>query len=172
MKTVLLLFAFAFLLQYKGYAQDGKRLYREGVAAAKKGEIDFAFISFHRLLLDFPESKYREQALFAVGEYYFSIGGYNDAVRHFTQLADDFPQAQNRPFALAYLLAMAKKSGTDDRVAQIEKELIGSQQLSLLFREFKEIQYTSALDKHYKALNFIDKILICVEDEPLAEISF
>jgi outer membrane protein assembly factor BamD (BamD/ComL family) len=172
LKVILLLTLLIYLFQNRGYTQEGKHLYRQAVEAASKGEKDFAFMSFHMLLNDFPESTYYHQALFAVGEYYFSIGDYDDAFRMFNQLVDDYPDSESKPFALAYLIKLAQKQNKQDAVEKFKKELIGWKQLSLLFRDFKELKYVSPLCKNYKALNFIDEIAIYIENEPFVEISF
>ncbi|MGD9014498.1 MAG: outer membrane protein assembly factor BamD [Candidatus Omnitrophota bacterium] len=172
LKVILLLALLIYLCQNISYSQEGRYLYRQAVEAASKGERDFAFMSFHMLLNDFPESPYYHQALFAVGEYYYSIGDYDDACRLFNQLIDDYPNSECKPFALAYLIKLAQKQNKQDRVDRFRKELIGWKQLSLVFRDFKELKYISPLYKNYKALNFIDKIAIFIENEPFLEISF
>lgn len=166
--TVLLIFLFP----HQGYPQEDRNLYTQGVKAAQRGELEFAFINFHLLLNNFPESKYRRECLFGTGEYYFSIADYRDAARVFSQFINDYPKSEAKPFAIAYLLNIAKKEGEEDLVEELKKELIGLEQLSLLFRDFKELQYVSALCKNYKALNFIDKIEIYIDDELFAEASF
>jgi tetratricopeptide (TPR) repeat protein len=172
LKIFLLITLVICLFQNKGYSQEGKNLYHQAVEAAARGEKDFAFMSFHMLLNDFPESEYYHQALFAVGEYYFSISNYNDAVQVFNQLIDDYPDSEAKPFALAYLLKIAQRQNKENLIDKFKKELIGWKQLSLLFRDFKELEYVSPLCKNYKVLNFIDKIVICIENETFVEISF
>jgi len=172
LKVILLLALLIYLCQNIGYSQEGRYLYRQAVEAASKGEKDFAFMSFHMLLNDFPESPYYHQALFAVAEYYFSIRDYDDACGFFNQLVEDYPDSECKPFALAYLIKVAQKQNKQDVVDKFRKELIGWKQLSLLFRDFKELKYVSPLCKNYKALNFIDKIAIYIENEPFLEISF
>ena len=170
---ILALIALLLLLsQSKGYSQEDKRLYYKGDQAARKGEIDFAFIHFNALLDGFPESEYRQQALFATGEYYFLNGLYSDAIRAFNKFIENDPESEAKPFAIVYLLKLAQRRGEEDTAERLKKELIGSQQLSLLFRDFKEFKYLSPLYKNYKALNFIDKIEIYIDNELFSKISF
>jgi len=163
---------FIFLIQYNGYSQEDKSLYLQATRAARSGKIDFAFMNFRKLLNEYPESKYRQQALFGTGEYYFSIGDYEDAVQSFNKFINSYPESEAKSFAIAYLLHIAKRKGEETVVEKLEKELIGFQQSSLLFRDFEELQYLSPLYKNYKALNFIDKIEIYIDNEIFAKISF
>ncbi|MBU1871858.1 MAG: outer membrane protein assembly factor BamD [Candidatus Omnitrophica bacterium] len=174
-KIFICLCAFLFLLlllQNKGRAEDDKKLYYQGVAAVRKNNIDFAFLYFHKLLNDFPDSRYREKALFATGEYYFSSLAYRDASGIFYRMFEEYPESKSSPFVLAYLIKIAQKNGDEETVKKLEKELIASQQVSLLFRDFKELQYSSAMSKKYKALYFIDKIEIYIDNELFAQIPF
>ncbi len=147
-------------------------MYYQGIQAARKGKVDSAFLSFYRLINNFPDSEYLEQTLFGTGEYYYSIGDHSDAKRAFSQLIDNYPNSNARLFAIAYLLKIAEKGGKESELESLKEELIGSQQVSLLFRDFKERSYTSPFNKNYKALNFIDKIEIYIDDELFAKISF
>lgn len=171
-KAFSLLVLLLLLLQSKGYSQGDKNLYYQGIKAAREGEIDFAFIHFNKLLSDFPESKYREHALFGTGEYYFSNSLYGDAIRTLNKFINNYPESEARPFAIAYLLKLAQRKNQEDIVEKLKKELISFQQSSLLFRDFKELKYLSPLYKNYRALNFIDKIEIYIDDELFAKISF
>lgn len=167
----LLIFSF-FLFPHVAYSQEDKDLYNQGVQAARQGKVDFAFMYFYRLLNDFPVSRYIDQAIFAVGEYYFSIGNKPDAIQVFNRLINNFPESEARPFAIAYLLNLVEKQGNGVVAEKLKKELIASKQLSLLFKEFEERKYTSPLNKNYRFLHFIDKVEIYIDDQLLAKVSF
>ncbi|MFH1678410.1 MAG: tetratricopeptide repeat protein [Candidatus Omnitrophota bacterium] len=158
--------------QHKGYSQDDKSLYNKGVAIAKRGDTDVSFMYFNRLINDFPESKYLKEALFAAGEYRFSIGDYSNSGRMLSQLINNYPQAENKPFAMAYLIKINSAGGKKNEVEKLTKELAGVLQLSLVFRDFKELKYASPLSKNYKALYFINKVQIYIDDKLFAEIPF
>ena len=68
------------------YAFNDKALYYEGISYAKRGSLDFAFMIFDELTREFPSSAFFEDALFAKGEYYFSICDYNDAYSVFKKI--------------------------------------------------------------------------------------
>ena len=158
------------LLRYKGYCQTDKTLYQQGLEAAREGKTDFAFMHFNKLLSYFVESEYLEQALFAVGEYYFSINNHKDAADCFNRLIIHYPQSKARPFAIAYLLKTAEEQNNKDQAEILRKELISLQQLFLLFRDFQEIKYLSPLYNNYKALGFIDKLQIYINEKLFIEI--
>jgi len=174
-KTVTLLFLLFLLIlpsAHRAYGQEDRDLYRRANQAACKGEDDFAFVYFYRLLNYFPDSEYRQQALFATGEYYYSIGDYRDAAVAFERSISNFPESEAKIFAIAYLLKIAKIKGDQKKAEKLKQGLISLEQVSLLFREFEELKYTSPFCKDYKILNFIDKIEIYVGDELFDKISF
>lgn len=171
-RIIFLLLMLIFLPCHKGYSQEDKSLYYKGVKAANKGELDFAFMYFHLLLNGFPESEYYAGSLFAVGEYYFLINDYSNATQIFNRFISDFPESKVKPFAIAYLIEIVKKTRKVNIAEEFKKELLSSQHLSLLFRDFEELQYSSALSKNYKALYFIDRIEIFIDDELFTKIPF
>ena len=156
----------------KVYSQDDKSLYLNAVQIAKENKQDFAFMYLRRLLEEFPESEYAKDALFAIGEYYFSAGDSRNAYKTLNQLIKDYPNFDAKPFAISYLLNIVEKEEAGLLIEKLKKELVISQQVSLVFREFEELEYRSALNKHYKALLFIDKIEIYIDNEFFAEITF
>lgn len=171
-RVLCFVFLLIFLFPHKGYPQADRNLYNRGIQAAREGKADSAFLHFNRLLNNFPGSEYTRQALFGTGEYYFSIGDYYDAKRTFDKLVDNYPESEARLYAIAYLIKIAEKEGKENETGKLKERLIGSQQVSLLFRDFKELSYISPLSRNYKALNFIDKIEIYIDGELFAKISF
>ena len=142
------------------------------VQAARSGKTNVAFMYFYRLLNLFPESSYSADSLFGVGEYYFSIKDYGDAGRTFSEFIMNYPQSGAAPFAIAYILKIARERAQEDLIKRMEKELVVLKQVSLVFRDFAEITYVSPLSNSYKALYFIDKVEIYVNDELFAKVSF
>jgi len=160
------------LFPHVAYSQEDKDLYHQGTQAARQGNVDFAFMRFYRLLNNFPDSKYIDQALFAVGEYYFLVGDHHDAIQAFNRLINEFPKSEAKPFAIAYLLNLANRQGNEVMAGALKKELIASQQLSLVFKDFEERKYISPLNQSYRFLHFIDRVEIYIYDQLLSEISF
>ena len=135
-----------------GFAPGAIQAYSRAVEFAKAGQVDFAFMYFNELMRNYPESKYREQAFFAVGEYYFRISGLRDAEESFKAFIEEYPDSKQRLYALAYLLNIAEKNQDAVFVQALEKQIIDLQQVSFIFRETKEVAYQSALYQNYKAV--------------------
>lgn len=161
-----------FLFPCEGYPQKDKELYDRAVETAGRGDIHFAFMYFRMLLRDFSESKYFKDALFAIGEYYFSIGDYYDAQEAFRKFIKDCPESEARPFALAYLFKIAEKQQREDLTEDLKKRILKLKRLVLLFKDFEEYEYSSPLSKKYKAVYFIDRIEIYIDDGLFTKVSF
>jgi outer membrane protein assembly factor BamD (BamD/ComL family) len=73
------------LLPYWAYAEEPAASLSRANQALQTGQIDFAFMYYRDLLKDNSNSKYRNAALFASGEYYFMIADYEDARKYFTR---------------------------------------------------------------------------------------
>ena len=171
-KLVFVLFISIFLLTSKVYAADDSRLYSQAVKAARKGKDEIAFMKFNMILEMHLKSKLRERALFATGEYYFSVSNYYDAAMAFREFISKYPESKSRIFALAYLLKITRKLGSEDSINALEKEIATFQQLSLFFRKSKNFKYTSPFSKRYKAEYFIDRVEIYIDGEFLTKVSF
>ncbi|MFC1804732.1 tol-pal system YbgF family protein [Candidatus Omnitrophota bacterium] len=165
---ILLLFVFA----RPGFGGEAGRIYSEAKSAARRGKQDFAFIRFDSLLRRFPDSRYAQDALFANGEYYFQIGDYRDAVRIFKKLAQKYPDSKSKPFDLAYRLRIAREEDDQELVQDLEKEIVAFERLSLFFRESKEHQYRSPLNRKHKVIYFIDKVEFYVDGELFEKVSY
>ena len=155
-----------------GFAPGAIQSYSSAVEFAKAGQVDFAFMYFNELMRSYPESKYREQALFAVGEYYFRISGLREAEEAFRAFLDEYPDSKQRLYALAYLLNIAEKNQDEISVQGLKKQIIDLQQVSFIFRETKDVVYQSALYQNYRAVIYIDKIEFYVEGELFAKVSY
>jgi hypothetical protein len=156
-KTLLLIFLLL-MRAAPAHAEESGKIYRSGVKAARQGDEGYA--------------EYAAEALFASAEYYFEIGDLADARLLFLRFVNDYPEAQARPFALAYLAKMARSQSQEDLARSLDKEIVISQQLVLLFREFKEFQYVSALNRKYRAVHFIDRIEFYRDGELFEQISY
>jgi len=166
------IFFLVFSLAQVSYAQEDKVLYHSGVNAALNGETDFAFVEFHSLVNGYRRSPYYKEALFGVGEYYYSIKDYANAAGSFSKFIEHYSEAASLPFAIAYLIKINKLAGTPQIIYDLKRKLIEFMQLSLLFSEFKEYTCTSALNRQYKARYFIDKIEIYIDGKLFEEIHF
>ena len=152
------------LAYINAYADSDNRLYLQGVRAAKNGEPDVAFMNFKIFMESAGESKFAQNALFAIGEYYFSISNYDEAFSAFSRFIQDYPRSKARIFALSYLLEIAKKQKNITLAEKIEKAIVSARQVVLLFAESKESKYLSSLFKKHKAVYFIDRVDFYIDD--------
>ncbi|MBN3040628.1 MAG: hypothetical protein JW867_05830 [Candidatus Omnitrophica bacterium] len=154
------------------YAQRETYLFHKAVGEAKSGNRDFAFIYFRRFLQSEPDSNLAKEAVFALGEYYYSLKSFPNATLYFKRFITDYPKNDARIFAYAYLLDLAKADGKIELTAVLEKKIVTYYSLSLLFRKYKEYRYKSPMAKNYKALYYIDKVQIYLDEELFAEIPY
>jgi outer membrane protein assembly factor BamD (BamD/ComL family) len=155
-----------------GFAPSETQLYSKAIQFAKAGQGHFAFMQYSELLRNYPTSKYRDLALFATGEYYFQVSGFQDAEKAFKMFLDEYPDARERTYALAYLLNIARRNDNAASAEDLKKQIIDRQQVSFVFRESKEVTYRSALNQNYKTVIYIDKIEFYVEGKLLAKVSY
>ncbi len=155
-----------------GFAPGAVQVYSKAVEFAKAGQGHFAFMHYNKLLRNFPTSKYREQALFATGEFYFRVLSFNEASETFKTFLTEYPESKERLYALAYLLSIARRDENAVSIDGLEKQIIDLQQVSFVFRETKEIAYRSPLYQSYKAVIRIDKIEFYVEGKLFAKVSY
>lgn len=163
---------FLFLFSAKGYTGQDGVLYGQAVREVKLNRPDFAFMKFNAIVELFPNSKYFERALFAVGEYNFKTANYYDAALALRQFILKYPKSRAKLFALVYLLEIYRKQKDQNSVIALEKEIVSFWQFSLLFRNCKIYKYKSPFSNVYKALYFIDKVEIYIDDKLLAKVSF
>jgi outer membrane protein assembly factor BamD (BamD/ComL family) len=155
-----------------GFASGAVQVYSKAVEFAKAGQEYFAFMHYSKLLRNYPESEYRQPALFAIGEYYFQVSGFQEAATVFKMFLDEYPDSKQRMYALAYLLSIAQRDQNALFIEGLEKQIIDLQQVSFVFRETKETAYRSPLYQSYKAVIHIDKIEFYVEGELFAKVSY
>lgn len=171
-RTIFIVLFFIFLFAHEGYPDSPGRLYFVARKNARIGRTHFAFIDLSKLVNLYPDSRWAENALFGVGEYYFSIGDEGDAVKSFRKFVSDYPESKARPFALAYLLKIAISRQDIDEIKEVEKEIISSEQLSFSFAEFRMHRYSSALYKKYRAKPFDERIEFYIDGELFVKIFY
>ena len=153
-------------------AREEKRKYSMAVKAAKTGRRDFAFMSYRALLKEFPDTKYRDNALFAQGEYYFHLPDFKKAGQFFDLLLKDYPDLEGRLFALAYRLRIAQENKETSKEEETKKEIIAFKRNSFVFEESKDYTYVSPLFTNHKVLFFIDRIEFYVEEKLFAKMDY
>jgi tol-pal system protein YbgF len=79
---------------------DEKRTYDDALAGFKRGEFDRAATGFSGLLRRFPNSGYRQSALFWLGNAQYAQRAYKDAIASFRTLVATAPDSPRAPEAL------------------------------------------------------------------------
>ncbi len=158
------------LLPSPVWAAEDTVIYRQAQKAAKQKQEDIAYLRFDEILRKFPLSKYRPEALFAVGEYHCSISNYKQAQELFMNYLKIAADEPSRLFAFAYLYKIAGKLKDDKARQSFKKEIIALNQVSLVFRKYEKFDYTSPLGQKYTAKFHIDKIEFFLDQGGFVEI--
>jgi tol-pal system protein YbgF len=79
---------------------EEKRQYDDALAGFRKGEFDRASTGFGALLRRFPNSGYRDSALFWMGNAQYALRQYKEAIASFRTLVAASPQSPRAPEAL------------------------------------------------------------------------
>jgi outer membrane protein assembly factor BamD (BamD/ComL family) len=166
--TIMLLLLFSILTQ----ASDEKEKYALACQAAKSGNKEAAFLSFLDISRQHLKSKIHEDALFAVGEYYFEIADYRDAFNAFNKFSRDYSESKKKPFAVFYLYKTAQLWGKETLEKEFREEIINLKQVVLVFSQAKEYKYTSPFCIKYKLAYYIDKVELYVNGELFAKVTY
>lgn len=157
-KTILLLiFSFPAIFSLK-QAFGAEEEYLLAQRCVRLQEKDCAFMNYASLLRDNPQSKYRQEALFATAEYYFLVHDYSDAITALTRFLEVYPASELKPFALIYLLKISQNYGQDRLAKDIEKQIINLRRVILSFKEAQEYGIKSPLGLNYKLIYYIDRV--------------
>ncbi len=147
-------------------------VFYKGVRAAYSGRLDFAFMFFRSFLQSYPRSKLAQDAIFALGEYYYFTNNPTMSARHFNRVIVQYPTSKAKIFACAYLLNMAQRSKNEDAERSLKREIVTAHNLSLVFSKYKRYIYESPFNKKYKALYYMDRVQIYINDDLFTEISY
>ncbi len=170
--VVLLAAVLALCASRTACAGEDALLNKRAVKAARSGDLDFAFMNYRSILLRYPRSPFAQQALFAKGEYYYSLPDFPQARLVFEEYVKKYPESEAKMFALVYLMKIALADQDQATADELSRELINLKQVSLVFRDFKEYSFLSPMNNQYRAVFHIDKIEIFLNGEPFAEISY
>ena len=134
--------------------------------------MDFAYMEYREILRNYPESKFSEPSLFAVGEYFFINSNFKESAPVFVSFVQRFPDAKGKLFALAYLLKMAQARSDTDGEKDLTNQIVTFKQLGLVFKDSKEVKYASPLYRKLRAVFYIDKIEFYTQGELLLSIAY
>ncbi|MCX5702119.1 MAG: hypothetical protein NTW64_03970 [Candidatus Omnitrophica bacterium] len=156
------------------FTQTDYEKYHSALKAIKTGQEDFAFLDLLSLTKEDPQSKYRLVSLFACGEYYFHKFNYRQALNIFSEFIEDYPDSKIKPYALFYILKIAKSWKNAEMVEILENKIRDMKQVILVFKETNEYKYryTSILGRKYKLIYHIDRVEFNVDGEIVEQVSY
>ena len=153
--------------------------YQESLKAISEGRPYFAFSYFKLIVDDDPTSIYAPQASFAVGEYYFDVADYYNAMKTLSTYIHQYPKDRGVIFAkliLYEIITTLKKEMIVDveentLISEIRKELF-AQPLFLIFYDKKAPRsYQSPFCHTYLVYDYVDKIKVLRDDKFFLELS-
>lgn len=136
----------------------------------RRENADFAFMQLASYLREHPESAHVLDIRFALGEYYFQIRNYNDAIDELQYCIQSHPPDRNAVFAYAILYKIVSGYQDDPETLQKLKERFFSKSLFLVFSESKTKSYTSILNNRYDIVDYVDKIEVFKNNEAFLEV--
>jgi tetratricopeptide (TPR) repeat protein len=157
---------------FSANANASTAMFYKGLRAVRSGQLDAAFMRFRSFLQSYPKSKLAPDTIFALGEYYNFTNNPKMAAVYFTRFLHQYPEHQAKIFACAYLLDMAKMSKRPEAVEFLEREIVTTYNLSLVFSKYKQYTYKSPFNKKYKALYYMDSVQMYVNDDLFTKISY
>jgi len=160
------------------FSESGAQ-YQESLKAISEGKPYFAFSYFKSIVDDDPASAYAPQASFAVGEYYFDVADYYNAMKTLSTYIHQYPKDRGVIFAklILYEIIMTLKKemivGVEENtlISEIRKELF-AQPLFLIFYDKKAPRSYQSLFRHtYLAYDYVDKIKVLRDGKFFLELS-
>lgn len=167
-----LLLGMLFLSAGPCFAKSAIQEYWEAKRSAKRGQKDFAFMHYRSILREYPSSKYKDQALFANGEYYYINFDYRQSKKYFEQFLEVSGDQNGKLFALAYLLKIAEYNNDTEALKALKEQMVGTKRQGFLFEDYKEYDYDSPLLRSHKAVYGIETIEFKIEGESFAKIQY
>ena len=161
-----------FCMISSSFAGGDRQLYSQAQTSVKLGQTDFAFMRYRELLLTYPNSKYKNGALFGVAEYYFLNNNDKEAAVSFEKYISQNSDFKKKLFAYSYLLKMAKNQNDQASQDKIIEAILSLRQMGFVFDTSKEYHFDSSLGRHLKAIFTINTITFSINDQPFVEASY
>ncbi|MBU0468541.1 MAG: hypothetical protein KJ736_05695 [Candidatus Omnitrophica bacterium] len=170
-KTIFIIIL-TFAMEYSAFATDMSKIYKKAESDAKGGHADFAFMGYRKVLSANPKESYKQQALFAVAEYYYKMSDHKNSAKYFKEYLKVSKDENGRLFAFVYLMKLAKIEKNESLIVDLESEIKLVKRNSFIFDNTKEYSFESPLNRNHRAVYYIDKIEFYVEKENIASIFF
>lgn len=181
MKKALFPISYLLILLIPGNIEElfaGPQTARERLVQAERyvaeGEIDFAFMEYRALLEEESEGPMAEEAMFAIGEYYFQQRNTAETKHSFSAFRQKSTEEIPTLLASVYLLQCARLSGDTETAHRLErhlKERLSSKELFLFFEENRAQEWTSPLGNRFGLREFVDRLEITLNGRPFYEIT-
>ncbi|MDP2921490.1 MAG: hypothetical protein Q8O12_03885 [Candidatus Omnitrophota bacterium] len=173
---IFLIMFLVFSLNEKAYAGgDARARYEKAVRCILLKQDDFALIEFRSVIREFPKSGYAGKSVFAIAEYCYDHGIYNDAIKNFTEYINNYPASKAVTFAKAHLLKIIEdiKEPTweEKRIFEDIKKDFFSKPLFLVFSEYKKTSYKSDGQNIFKIKYHTDNIEVYRNNQPFLKIN-
>ncbi len=101
-----------------------KDLYRQAFNAMEAGDFDKAEQLFQQLVQQYPDSDLADNALYWIGEIYYSHNDYETAAKYFQDVIDKYPNGNKVPAAMLKLALCYRGMGDIDKAKEILQEVI------------------------------------------------
>jgi hypothetical protein len=144
----------------------------EAVGSAKQGEDDFAFMDFHTLLEDYPNSPHAMAAKFAQGEYFFLQNNLQMASDEFKDFYAHYPRHQESMIALIYLFKIAQIQKHPDDMKEYHNKAATFRQLTFIFNDKKSFHFLSGFQRQHRLVYYINKVELYVNGKLFTEVPF
>ena len=154
------------------WASEDAKLNRQAHTAIRQGNLDRAFMHYRGIDRNRKPSPYKDDAIFAIGEYNYLISNYTDALHSFERYIDVEEQDIQKLFAYVYLLKIAEHDKDDKKAVDYKKIIKTYQKHVFLFSEQMEYSFASPLDRHHRVVYSIDKIELFIEGDLFAKIEY
>ncbi|ADJ27114.1 tol-pal system protein YbgF [Nitrosococcus watsonii C-113] len=79
---------------------SGEQAYQVALGLLKEGHYEEAIAAFDQFLQQYPDSRYRPNAQYWLGEARYMLGDFNDAVGTFQALVEQYPESAKVPDAM------------------------------------------------------------------------
>ncbi len=132
---------------------------------------DFSFVKLRDYLREHPGSRHRPEIMFAMGEYYFQIKNYHDAVEELARYINEYPEDKNAVFAQAILYKILLEYTDEPQLLEKLKEDFFCAPLFFVFSDAKTKYYKSILNNSYKIIDYVDRIEVFKNEESFLKIT-
>ena len=101
-----------------------KDLYKDAFNAMESGDFEKAKNLFQQIVEQYPDSDLADNALYWIGEIYYSHNDYETAAKYFQDVIDKYPNGNKVPAAMLKLALCYKGMGDIRKAKEILREVI------------------------------------------------